>query len=182
MIAEAKPDVLIVAGPRPFPPRSSMRNMPAFCIGAGRVTGWGDWDTIAGEIPTLPAFARHLHRSLLASDFDPSSSYDMPIDHGLTQPLELCDIPSSLPIVPIIVNANAPPRPSLRRCYALGVALRNAVTAFPENIRVAAIGSAACRIRRRPAISSMRRPLPSSASFTARKPYATMRPAGSNTS
>ena len=136
----AQPDVLIVAGPDHF--RSLFyANMPAFCIGAGRVSGWGDWETRSGELPVLPAFARYLHRALLAADFDPSSSYDMPIDHGLTQPLELCDFPPEMPIVPLIVNANAPPRPSVRRCYALGTGLRAAIDAYPEPLRVAFIAS-----------------------------------------
>jgi 2,3-dihydroxyphenylpropionate 1,2-dioxygenase len=139
-VMAARPDVLIVAGPDHF--RSLFyANMPAFCIGVGRVTGWGDWETRSGELPALPAFARYLHRELLASDFDPSSSYDMPIDHGLTQPLELCEIPPDLPIVPLIVNANAPPRPSLRRCFALGVALRRAIERCTEPLRVAVIAS-----------------------------------------
>jgi 2,3-dihydroxyphenylpropionate 1,2-dioxygenase len=139
-IAAAKPDVLIAIGPDHF--RSLFYdNMPAFCLGVGRVTGWGDWETRAGELPTLPAFARALHRSLLASDFDLSASYDLPIDHGLTQPLDLCDLPAGLPVVPLIVNANAPPRPSVRRAYALGVALRAAIDAYPQPLRVAAIAS-----------------------------------------
>jgi 2,3-dihydroxyphenylpropionate 1,2-dioxygenase len=139
-VMAARPDVLIVAGPDHF--RSLFyANMPAFCIGVGRVTGWGDWETRSGELPTRPAFARSIHRTLLASDFDPAASYDMPIDHGLTQPLELCDIPPELPIVPLIVNANAPPRPSLRRCYALGVALRHAIESDAEPLRVAVIAS-----------------------------------------
>jgi 2,3-dihydroxyphenylpropionate 1,2-dioxygenase len=139
-IAAARPDVLLVIGPDHF--RSLFyANMPAFCIGVGRVAGWGDWETRAGELPSNPPFARHLHRSLLAADFDPSCSYDLPIDHGLTQPLELCDIPAALPVVPLIVNANAPPRPSLRRCYALGTAIRAAVDAYPEPLRVAVLAS-----------------------------------------
>ena len=139
-IMAARPDVLIVIGPDHF--RSLFyANMPAFCLGVGRVTGWGDWATRSGELPSQPEFARFLHRSLLAADFDPSSSYDMPIDHGLTQPLELCALPPDLPIVPLIVNANAPPRPTLRRCYALGGALRAAIAAYPNELRVAAIAS-----------------------------------------
>jgi 2,3-dihydroxyphenylpropionate 1,2-dioxygenase len=139
-IMAAKPDVLITIGPDHF--RSLFyANMPAFCLGVGRVSGWGDWQTRSGELPTLPAFARALHRSLLAADFDLSVSYDLPVDHGLTQAFDLCDLPADLPIVPLIVNANAPPRPSVRRCYALGVALRAAIAAYPDPLRVAVIAS-----------------------------------------
>ena len=139
-IKAAQPDVLLLIGPDHF--RSLFyANMPAFCLGVGRVTGWGDWETRSGELPSDPSFARALHRALLAADFDVSSSYDLPIDHGLTQPLDLCSLPADLRITPLIVNANAPPRPSLRRCFALGVALRAAIEAMPEPLRVAAIAS-----------------------------------------
>jgi 2,3-dihydroxyphenylpropionate 1,2-dioxygenase len=139
-IIAASPDVVIVIGPDHF--RSLFyANMPAFCLGVGRVSGWGDWGTRSGELPANPAFARYLHRALLAADFDPSVSYDMPIDHGLTQPLDLCGLPPTMPIVPLIVNANAPPRPSVRRCVALGAALRAAIETYPEPLRVAAIAS-----------------------------------------
>jgi 2,3-dihydroxyphenylpropionate 1,2-dioxygenase len=139
-IKAAKPDVLLLIGPDHF--RSLFYvNMPAFCLGVGRVTGWGDWETRAGELPSKPAFARPLHRALLEADFDLSSSYDLPIDHGLTQPLDLCALPADLPIVPLIVNANAPPRPSLRRCFALGIALRKAIDGLAQPSRVAVIAS-----------------------------------------
>jgi 2,3-dihydroxyphenylpropionate 1,2-dioxygenase len=139
-IKAAKPDVVLLIGPDHF--RSLFYvNMPAFCLGVGRVTGWGDWETRAGELPGKPAIARALHRTLLEADFDISSSYDLPIDHGLTQPLDLCCLPADLPIIPLIVNANAPPRPSLRRCFALGVALRKAIEDLPRPLRVAVIAS-----------------------------------------
>jgi 2,3-dihydroxyphenylpropionate 1,2-dioxygenase len=139
-IKAARPDVLLLIGPDHFRSLFCV-NMPAFCLGVGRVTGWGDWQTRSGELPSRPAFARELHRALLAADFDLSSSYDLPIDHGLTQPLDLCSLPADLPIVPLIVNANAPPRPSVRRCFALGTAMRHAIESMPQSLRVAAIAS-----------------------------------------
>jgi 2,3-dihydroxyphenylpropionate 1,2-dioxygenase len=139
-IKAARPDVLLLIGPDHF--RSLFYvNMPAFCLGVGRVSGWGDWETRTGELPSKPAIARALHRALLAADFDISGSYDLPIDHGLTQPLDLCSVPADLPIVPLIVNANAPPRPSLRRCFALGIALREAFEGLSQSSRVAVIAS-----------------------------------------
>jgi 2,3-dihydroxyphenylpropionate 1,2-dioxygenase len=139
-IKAAKPDLLILIGPDHF--RSLFYvNMPTFCLGVGRVSGWGDWETRSGELPSNPAIARALQRALLEADFDISSSYDLPIDHGLTQPLDLCALPADLAIVPLIVNANAPPRPSLRRCFALGIALRKAIEGLPQPLRVAVIAS-----------------------------------------
>jgi 2,3-dihydroxyphenylpropionate 1,2-dioxygenase len=139
-IKAARPEVLLLIGPDHF--RSLFYvNMPAFCLGVGRVTGWGDWETRTGELPSQPAIARSLQRALLAADFDISSSYDLPIDHGLTQPLDLCELPVDLPIIPLIVNANAPPRPTLRRCFALGVALRKAIAGLPHSSRLAVIAS-----------------------------------------
>jgi Catalytic LigB subunit of aromatic ring-opening dioxygenase len=46
-----------------------------------------------------------------------------------------------VPIVPIVVNAFAPPMPSLRRCWQVGAFIRTAVERWPENKRIAVIGT-----------------------------------------
>ena len=47
-----------------------------------------------------------------------------------------------VPAVPLFINTFYPPnQPSVRRCFALGEALADAVAAWDENLRVAVIGS-----------------------------------------
>lgn len=133
------PDVVIVLAPDHF--RGQFYdNMPAFCIGVGEVDGWGDWETPTGPFAVQLPLARHILRSLLDDGFDPSHSHRMRADHGLTQPLGLLGLVDT-PIVPIIINAAAPPLPSPRRVHAFGHAVGKAVGRFADDLRVAVIGS-----------------------------------------
>lgn len=133
------PDVVIMMAPDHF--RGQFyENMPAFCIGVGEVDGWGDWETPNGPFKVQLPLARHILRALLDDNFDPSHSYRMRVDHGLTQPLQLLGLLDT-PIVPIIINSAAPPLPTPRRVHEFGCAVGRAVNAFGEELRVAVIGS-----------------------------------------
>jgi 2,3-dihydroxyphenylpropionate 1,2-dioxygenase len=135
----ARPDVVVVMAPDHF--RSQFyENMPAFCIGVGELEGWGDWNTPVGPFRVQTSLARHILRSLLGWGFDPSHSYRLRVDHGLTQPLELLSI-ADIPIVPIIINAAAPPLPLPWRVHAFGLAVGAALSSFDRDLRVAVIGS-----------------------------------------
>jgi aromatic ring-opening dioxygenase catalytic subunit (LigB family) len=47
-----------------------------------------------------------------------------------------------IPVVPLLLNTFYPPnQPSPARCYALGKALRQAIEAYPEDLRVAVVAS-----------------------------------------
>jgi len=139
-IMAARPDVLLIFGQDHF--RTLFYDMmPAFLVGTGDIDAWGDWETPTGPFATSPGLARHLHRSLLGDGFDPACSYDLKVDHGITQPLQLCDLPETLPLVPILINTAAPPMPAPERCYAFGAAVGRAIAAYPENLRVAVLGS-----------------------------------------
>jgi hypothetical protein len=47
-----------------------------------------------------------------------------------------------VPMVPVIINVHTPPnQPTPRRCYQLGRAIRNAIEAWPADLRVAVIGT-----------------------------------------
>jgi 2,3-dihydroxyphenylpropionate 1,2-dioxygenase len=135
----ARPDVLIIFGQDHF--RTLFYDlMPSFAIGVGRVTGWADWGTSAGPFAIPTGLARHIHRELLADGFDLAASYDLKVDHGIAQPLQLLQM-EAMPVVPLLINTGAPPLPTPIRCHALGRAVRRAVESFPDDIRVAVIGS-----------------------------------------
>jgi 2,3-dihydroxyphenylpropionate 1,2-dioxygenase len=138
-IHNARPDVVIVIAPDHF--RSQFyENMPAFCVGVGELEGWGDWNTPVGPFRVHTSLARHILRSLLRLGFDPSHSHRMRVDHGLTQPIELLSL-GDVPVVPIIINAAAPPLPPPWRVHAFGLALGAALRSFEGKLRVAVIGS-----------------------------------------
>lgn len=139
-LVRLEPDVLICLGSNHF--RGFFLDLlPAFSIGVGEVLGAGEGGTPEGPLPTLPGLARFLLEDLSAKDFDLAFSIRMTIDHGITHAVQHLSPDPSIPIIPIVVNVFAPPFPSVRRCAQLGTALRDAVAAFPDDIRVAVIGS-----------------------------------------
>lgn len=138
-IRAAEPDALVVFGPDHF--RTLFYdNMPAFCLGVGQVDGWGDWGTPTGPFATAPKLARHILAALYADGFDPAYSYDLRVDHGISQPLQIWDM-ADRPLVPIIINTSAPPLPTPIRSYQFGAAVGRAIAAWPEPLRVAVVGS-----------------------------------------
>lgn len=97
--------------------------MPSFCVGAA-AGSIGDWGTQAGPLNVPEDFARALAAGLQARDIDLAISYRMSVDHGVTQIWEeMFGSAQAFPIVPIFVNAIAPPLPSYRRARMLGEAV-----------------------------------------------------------
>lgn len=139
-ILASEPDVVIVLA------QDHMRSlfydlMPAVTIATGRLSGWGDWGTRQGGLPTDKPLARHLHRHLMHHGMEAACSYDLRVDHGVCQPVEMLGLPETLPIIPILINCLAPPLPTPRRCYELGRLLRDGIAAFGPVRRVAVVAS-----------------------------------------
>jgi protocatechuate 4,5-dioxygenase beta chain len=68
----------------------------------------------------------------------------MDVDHGLTVPLSLMfGQPKEWPckIIPLPVNVVQYPPPTGNRCFHLGKAIRKAVEAYPEDLRVVIFGT-----------------------------------------
>lgn len=138
-IRDAGADTLIVFGQDHF--RALFYdNMPAFLVGMGEVRREGDWNGSVGELVNHVGLARHIVRSVYDDGFEPSLSYDISVDHGITQATELAEL-LDLRIVPILINAAAPPLPTPARCYQFGVAIRRAISSFEPDCRVALLGS-----------------------------------------
>ena len=92
--------------------------------------------------------ASHLVASLIGRHFDVSAA------KGITDPerggighafgiveMHLLDEPT-VPLVPVFVNTYWPPNQlPLARCWELGIALREAIDSYPEDLRVALIAS-----------------------------------------
>jgi gallate dioxygenase len=91
-----------------------------------------------------PALAKHLAEQLVNDEFDISVFQDRPLDHGVFSPLPLLwphgeGWPGA--IIPIEVNVIQYPLPTPMRCFKLGQAIRRAVEAYPEDLRVAVVGT-----------------------------------------
>ncbi len=102
-----------------------------------------------GETHVYPGdteLAQHLLRSVTADQFDMSYSRTLSAEHGLGHAFDfVCRRIMNgavVPQVPILVNTYYPPnRPTLKRCYEFGKALRRAVKCWDSDKRVAIIGT-----------------------------------------
>ncbi len=91
-----------------------------------------------------PGLARHVAHGLTADEFDLSYFQAKGLDHGCFSPLSLLwprepDWPGA--IVPLQVGVLEFPIPSARRCFKLGRSLRKAIESYPEDLKVAIVGT-----------------------------------------
>jgi 2,3-dihydroxyphenylpropionate 1,2-dioxygenase len=113
--------------------------MPSFCIGM-RAKGVGDYGTHLGPLDVPEDIAADCAKAVLGSDVDIAVSASMDVDHGTVQPLEkLFGDAKSRPVIPIFINAIAPPLGPLHRCLALGTAVGSYLATLDK--RVLVIGS-----------------------------------------
>ena len=91
-----------------------------------------------------PALARHIAAGLVADEFDLSYFQAKGLDHGFFSPMSLLwphENGWPAPIVPLAVGVLEFPIPSARRCYKLGRSLRTAIQSYPEDLKVAIVGT-----------------------------------------
>ena len=145
-LAQKKPDVLFFC----FNDHATtffFDHYPTFALGVSEAYRIADEGTGPRRIPPLKghaALARHVARALVQDEFDLSVFQDLPLDHGVHSPLTMMwpsqpDWPGR--IVPLFVNVLQEPQPKPSRCFALGKAIRRAIEAYPENLKVAMVGT-----------------------------------------
>ncbi|HEX3478378.1 MAG TPA: gallate dioxygenase [Kofleriaceae bacterium] len=145
-LADRRPDVLVFC----FNDHATtffFDRYPTFALGVGDAYPIADEGTGPRPIPPLrghAALARHLAYALVADEFDLTIFQDVALDHGLHSPLTMMwpsqpDWPGQ--IVPLVVNVLQDPMPTPRRCFKLGQALRRAILSYPEDLRVAIVGT-----------------------------------------
>ena len=140
----ARADVLIVISPDHWT-NFFINNLPSICVGVGEVNEGPNepWmkDFPHREIPGHPRLAEHILNTALDHDFDPSVSHRLILDHGFCIPLWKAAIDPLPAIVPIVLNDIEPPFPTVKRCYAWGEMLAAAVASYPDDLRVAVMGT-----------------------------------------
>lgn len=139
----AKLDALVIVTAEHFT-NFFLDNMPAFCIGlAGRYRGPVEDEQFLRIpktwVPGEPRLARAL-AARVHEEVDLAHSEELVFDHGVMIPLHLLTPRMDVPVLPIIQNCLAAPRPTLARCYRLGQALAAAIAERPERIGVLAAG------------------------------------------
>jgi len=141
-VAAVEPDVLIVFTDDHFN-TFFLDNFPTFAIGIADATaGPNDQTPMPHYQVAVPGvLAAHIRTAALMRGFDISLVQDFEVDHAVMVPLHFLTPAMQIPVLPIFVNALAPPLPTARRCHALGEAVRAAVESWPQPLRVAVIGS-----------------------------------------
>jgi gallate dioxygenase len=91
-----------------------------------------------------PALARHIATGLVADEFDLSFFQAKGLDHGAFSPLSLVWLENGAwpgAMVPLQVGVLQFPIPTPLRCYKFGRALRRAIQSYPEDLKVAIVGT-----------------------------------------
>ncbi len=145
-LTRADPDVLVMVGSDHFH-QLWLDNMPQFLVGKAPFydANWYNEErefglprmTLAGE----EDLSAHILRNGLDAGFDLAFSNELRIDHSITCPIITLRPQHDLPIVPIYTNIFAPPLPQPRRFVELGKTIRQLVESWPDDRRVAIIGT-----------------------------------------
>jgi 2,3-dihydroxyphenylpropionate 1,2-dioxygenase len=115
--------------------------MPPYCVGLA-ATAYDDVGGNPGPLNVPRERALALIESLRDQGFDPSASHQMKVDHGFSQPLKrLFGRNDAYPVIPIFLNAMAPPFSRFARSRALGEACgRHAVQTRTRTLFLASGG------------------------------------------
>ena len=159
-IRAAAPDAVVLVATdhgRIYP----LTHVAQFTIGVSATAeGIGDAGLPPCTVPVHQPFAQAILAGMIAEDVDLGFSEQARIDHSFVTPLMLAFGDALPTIVPIAVNCNVPPLPTLARSYEVGRKLRRAIEAGPAG-RVVVVGTGGLshwvgtpeqqRFRRRPA-------------------------------
>jgi gallate dioxygenase len=120
----------------------------AFTLGIGEEFPVADEGGGARDLPAVPGnpkLAAHIAQSLVTDEFDLSYFQDKPLDHGFFSPMSVLlereggRWPTT--IVPLQIGVLQFPIPTAARCYKMGQALRRAIEAYPDDIKVAIVST-----------------------------------------
>jgi protocatechuate 4,5-dioxygenase beta chain len=139
---DARPDVLVIYTDDHFN-TFFLDHFPIFAIGiAEQTSGPNDQTPMPSyQVPVAGALAAHLRAAAIGEGFDVSLVQDFAIDHAVLVPLHFLTPDMRVPIVPVFINGLSPPLPTSQRCFAFGKAIADAIRSFPQQLRVAVIGS-----------------------------------------
>ncbi len=143
LLEESRPDVLITFADDHFD-RCFYDNLPAFLIGVGEEAAGpaiAGFDIPQVRLPIAVELARFILREGLEGGVDFAFSEELALDHAELAPMMHLTPRWDIPIIPIVVNAFAPPMPTLKRCFDVGAFVGACVERWPENQRVAFLGT-----------------------------------------
>src|SRR3989449_5808822 len=145
-LAAARPDVIVLftnAHLLNWP----INNTPEYTVGIGAdhegPADWYDeWLALAKyRIPGHPALARYIVNEGARRRLALAYLRQMQFDDGVSVPMHYLNPTSSIPLVPVSMNCTVPPIPTPERAYQVGSTLREMLSAFPGNERIAVLAT-----------------------------------------
>ena len=150
-----RPDALIIVGDHHIDLFNNS-NMPTLAIFTGDEV-WGSSKPFYMDDPPEASrihitvhsvLAKFLLKGLIKHGFDPSNVGVMQplgdpergVSHMLVLPAPKLMPKLDIPTIPIFLNENFPPLPTAKRCWDLGVALREILSERPERVAIYASG------------------------------------------
>ncbi len=143
LLEQARPDAIVIFSTDHFD-RCFYDNLPPFLVAVGETAEGpvNEWLKIPKvKLPVVGELGRFLVSEGLENGVDFASSAELGLDHAEVVPLSFLTPRWDIPIVPIVVNAFAPPMPSLKRCRHVGAFVRDVIERWPSNKRVAVVGT-----------------------------------------
>ncbi|MDR7083275.1 protocatechuate 4,5-dioxygenase beta chain [Arthrobacter ginsengisoli] len=127
----------------------SLALVPTFLVGAAEEYPPADEgngiDSSIPEFPGDPDLSWHIIDNVVPAGFDLAVGQKMAVDHGLWTPMRALfgghREQWPVKVVPVVVNVVQQPTPTARRCFELGQAIGQALRSYPEDTRIAVIGT-----------------------------------------
>jgi len=143
LLEQARPDVIVIFSTDHFD-RCFYDNLPPFLVGVGKeaegpINEWLRMPKV--KLQVVGELGRFIVSEGLQNGVDFALSEELPLDHADVVLLSYITPRWDVPIVPVVVNAFAPPMPSLKRCWQVGAFIRKAIKRWPEKKRVAVMGT-----------------------------------------
>lgn len=147
-LREQNPDVAILIY-NDHGAEMSLALVPTFLVGAADhyppADEGGGVDTSIAEFPGDADLSWHIIDAVVPEGFDLAVAQQMGVDHGLWTPMGVLFGRQAekwpVKVVPIAVNVVQQPTPTARRCFELGQAIGRALRTYPEDTRIAVIGT-----------------------------------------
>ena len=146
-LAEHEPDVAIVIY-NDHANGIDLDIVPTFGIGTAERYDVADEGFGKRPVPDVvgdPELSLHLLEQLVDEGFDLTVFQELDVDHGFTVPLSVWTPDPGdawpCPVIPLLVNVIQYPQPTAARCFALGQALGRAIRSYPEDVKVAILGT-----------------------------------------
>lgn len=147
-LAKIKPDAAIVVY-NDHGADFTFDKYPTFALGVAERYPIGDEGFGTRPLPEVAgdfALSEHLAKALVYEhEFDLTLCQELAVEHGFLVPMNLCfpHAQNGWPVraIPLQVNVIQHPLPTAKRCYRLGEALRAAVAAYPQDVRVVVMGT-----------------------------------------